>query len=141
MFWIVSGDNSLRYVYMLKTFPGFDGASFSHFILFFNIKDIFALLVIMPIVSAKFQMHEALLIAITLVLQSLGYFFAAFATKLWLFYLIHILWIMSFCKYALARALLSKCVEKDELGKIFSGMTIMVAFIPFCFKSTLQNGL
>ena len=38
---------------------------------------------------------------------------------------------MSFCKYALARALMSKCVEEDELGKIFSGMTIMVAFIPF----------
>ena len=26
---------------------------------------------------------------------------------------------------------MSKCVEEDELGKIFSGMTIMVAFIPF----------
>lgn len=38
---------------------------------------------------------------------------------------------MSFCKYALARALMSKCVEEEELGKIFSGMTIMVAFIPF----------
>eukprot|EP00093_Oithona_nana_P002809 02809.XXX_105651_105076_1 [CDS] Oithona nana genome sequencing. len=85
----------------------------------------------MPIVSQKLQIHEALLSAIALIGQSLGYFFAPFATELWQFYLCHCLWIMSFCKYALARALMSKCVEEDELGKIFSGMTIMVAFIPF----------
>lgn len=89
-FWIISGDTGLRYVYMLKRFPGFDGTSFSHLILFFNIKDIVALLIIMPIVSQKLQIHEALLSAIALIGQSLGYFFAPFATELWQFYLCHV---------------------------------------------------
>ena len=90
MFWMIVGDSGLRYVYMLKTFPGFDGASYSRFILFFSIKDIVALLVIMPIVSQIFQVHEALLTAITLILQSLGYFFAPFTSNIWIFYGIHV---------------------------------------------------
>ena len=95
-FWTIGGDTSLRYVYMLKTFPGFNGASFSHLILFFNIKDILALLVIMPIVSQKLQIHEALLSAIALISQSLGYFFAPFATELWQFYLCHVRFLSKF---------------------------------------------
>ena len=89
-FWTIGGDTSLRYVYMLKRFPGFNGTSFSHLILFFNIKDIVALLFIMPIVSQKLQIHEALLSTIALIGQSLGYFFAPFATELWQFYLCHV---------------------------------------------------
>ena len=92
MFWMIVGDSGLRYVYMLKTFPhyGFDGESYSRFLLFFSIKDIIALLVIMPILSQIFQIHEALLTAITLILQSLGYFLAPFTTNLWIFYAIHV---------------------------------------------------
>ena len=37
---------------------------------------------------------------------------------------------IAFCKFGLVRSLLSKCVEPQETGKIFSGLAIVCALMP-----------
>lgn len=39
--------------------------------------------------------------------------------------------LLGFVKYASARAMISKCIDPDEVGKIFSGFSILSAFVPF----------
>ena len=38
---------------------------------------------------------------------------------------------MELAKYGVIRSLLSKCVDKDETGKIFSAASILAAIVPF----------
>ena len=52
-----------------------------------------------------------------------------FCTNLWQFYLASGIGIFSFCKYGIARSLLSKCVEPQETGKIFSVVAIVSASV------------
>ena len=38
---------------------------------------------------------------------------------------------MELAKYGVIRSLLSKCVDKDETGKILSAASILAAIVPF----------
>ena len=42
----------------------------------------------------------------------------------------NVLCMIAFCKFGLVRSLLSKCVEPQETGKIFSGLAIVCALMP-----------
>ena len=55
---------------------------------------------------------------------------AAFSKTLWQFYLAHGLQLLQSCKYGLVRSLLSKCVEKNETGKVFSTLAILSSVLP-----------
>ena len=52
-----------------------------------------------------------------------------FCNNLWQFYLASGIGILSFCKYSIARSLLSKCVEPQETGKMFSAVAIVSALV------------
>ena len=62
--------------------------------------------------------------------QFSGLLFSAFSNELWQFYLAHALTIIYECKYGLFRSLLSRCVEEQDYGKVFSALAMIFQFIP-----------
>ena len=62
--------------------------------------------------------------------QFSGLLFSAFSNELWQFYLAHALTIIYECKYGLFRSLLSRCVEEQDYGKVFSALAMLFQFIP-----------
>ena len=60
-----------------------------------------------------------------------GLFLSAFCTELWQYYAAIGLTFMELAKYGVIRSLLSKCVDKDETGKILSAASILAAIVPF----------
>ena len=53
-----------------------------------------------------------------------------FATVPWQFYIAHGLGLVGFCKFGLIRSLLSKTVETDEVGKMFSVLSVFSSAMP-----------
>ena len=58
-----------------------------------------------------------------------GIIFSGLASELWQFYLAHGLCILTFCKFGLVRALMSKCIQPQETGKMFSVLGILSQFV------------
>ena len=50
--------------------------------------------------------------------------------ELWQYYLAHALTIIYECKYGLFRSVLSRCVEEQDYGKVFSALAMIFQFIP-----------
>jgi hypothetical protein len=100
------------------------------FMIFVSVVNILGLLCILPLLSYKLKVHDALLLAFCTSTETAGLLMAAFCTELWQFYIAHGLQMMGFCKYGLVRALLSKCINTDETGKVFSALAILGAFAP-----------
>ena len=50
--------------------------------------------------------------------------------KLWQFYVAFGLQFFELAKYGVIRSLLSKCVHKDETGKMFSALAVIAAIVP-----------
>merc|ERR1712062_127862 len=80
--------------------------------------------------SKVLKMHDALLLTVCLATHSTGLFLSAFCVKLWQFYAAFGLQFFELAKYGVIRSLLSKCVHKDETGKMFSALAVIAAIIP-----------
>ena len=78
----------MGYQYMLLKFPGFDGQANANLILFSNIVNMIALLILVPLISTR--LHDSLILTIGLSLTCLGLILAANAQKLWQIYLSHV---------------------------------------------------
>ena len=70
LYWFVVQEFHLRYLYMLKTFDGFDGTSYSWYIIFSNACSIVGLLVLIPIMSNYFLFHDAAMLTICVGLEA-----------------------------------------------------------------------
>ena len=55
---------------------------------------------------------------------------SAFCTSLWQFYVAFGFQFFELAKYGVIRSLLSKCVNKDETGKMFSALAVIAAIVP-----------
>ena len=62
--------------------------------------------------------------------QFSGLLCSAFSKELWQFYLAHALTIIFECKYGLFRSVVSRCVEEQDVGKVFSALSLIFQFIP-----------
>ena len=89
--------------------------------------------------TQRIKMHETLLLTLILALETTGYILSAFGNKLWQYYAIHFFFFMSYCKYGTARALISKCISEDEVGKAFSLIAVTAALIPFVSNPAMRQ--
>lgn len=64
---------------------------------------------------------------------------SAFCTEVWQFYLAHALCIMRNCKFGLTRSLMSKCVDSQEIGKMLSGLAIILALFPLAANPAFRQ--
>ena len=60
----------------------------------------------------------------------LGILLVVLCKELWQVYLATAVQILCFVKFGLVRSLLSKCVDRDETGKIFSSLAIFTCLAP-----------
>ena len=60
----------------------------------------------------------------------LGILLVVLCKELWQVYLATAVQILGFVKFGLVRSLLSKCVDRDETGKIFSSLAIFTCLAP-----------
>ena len=117
-------EEHVRYLYLQKSF-GFTGTDFAYLRVFIETIRSVGLLVILPIMSKLFRFHDATIQTISITVESLGIFAFAFSATLTQAYLSNgIMELMAFLKYGLIRSLMSKCVQSDEIGKIFSALAL-----------------
>merc|ERR1712156_793374 len=109
-------EHMLRYFYMLKTFEGFDGADYSRYNAFEKVTQALGIFVALPIMSIKLRTHDALVISVSLFLETIGYFICGFCDELWQFYVAFGLIFLQHAKYGVIRSLASKCVHREEIG-------------------------
>ena len=64
---------------------------------------------------------------------------SAFSVKLWQFYAATGLQFLHVAKYGLCRSLLSKCVHKEETGKMYSVFSILAAIVPIISNGVLRT--
>jgi PCFT/HCP family folate transporter-like MFS transporter 1/3 len=122
--------NRLVYLYMLLVFDGFTGKDYAHLSVVMSLLRIVFLLFIMPVISGKLKVHDALLITIMLGIEVIGAIAKPFTTTLWQFYIAYGLGTIGYCKFGIIRSLLSKFIEPDEVGKVFSLLAIISAVGP-----------
>ena len=118
----------IRYLYLQKSFEGFTGTDFAYLTVFITSINSVGLLVILPILSQLFKFHDATIQTMSIAVECLGIFAFAFSNTLAQVYVSNgIMELLSFLKYGLIRSLMSKCVQSDETGKIFSALAIVAS--------------
>ena len=63
---------------------------------------------------------------------------SAFSVKLWQFYGATALQFLKYTQWGLSQSLLSKCVSKDDIGKMYGVCGIISALIPFASNGILR---
>ena len=121
----------MRYLYLQKS-VGVTGTDYAYLTVFTTLINSFGLLVLLPILSHKFKLHDASIQTLCLAVECMGLYAFVFSINLWQVYVSNgIMELLSWCKFGLIRSLISKCVQSDETGKLFSIMAIMAAILHF----------
>lgn len=94
---------------------------------------------IMPILSLKLQVHDALIGLLGSVLAIAGTLVYAFADKWWMMYLGAGICIFSSTPAIVIRSMITKVVPKTELGKVFSLLSSLEAAAPFLLSPIIVN--
>jgi PCFT/HCP family folate transporter-like MFS transporter 1/3 len=115
----------LTYLYMTLVFDGFTGTEYAHMTIVMDILRVFIMLIAMPIISGKYKIHDALLLGIFVGCEVVGATLKTFVGTLFQFYLAYGIGQIGYCKFAMVRCLLSKTVEKDEVGKAFALLAVV----------------
>lgn len=112
--------NRLTYLYMLLVYDEFTATDYAHMNIAMDLLRASIMLIAMPIISGKFQLHDALLLSIFAAFEVVGAMIKPFANTLWLFCLACGIGTVGSCKFTMVWCLISKTVGNDEVGKIFS---------------------
>ena len=118
---------SILYLYMLVRFEDFSADDFAYFSVTLNVCSVFLLIVVMPIASGKFNLSDALLLTLISVAESLSLLLSPFTSDIKVFYAFQIVSTIGNCKFSIGRSLLSKFCEPDEVGKMFSILSILLS--------------
>ncbi|TRY80252.1 hypothetical protein TCAL_13569, partial [Tigriopus californicus] len=121
---------ALMYIYAIKAIPNYDGTIHSYMNIMMKILGTLALLFVIPLLSLKLKLHEGLILVIINVLVTLGYLTTSFAHNIWQFFLSNMLPSIAICKFSATRSLLTKCIDHDEVGKLYSFIALLSALIP-----------
>jgi PCFT/HCP family folate transporter-like MFS transporter 1/3 len=130
IYWLIIEVNLLKYLYMLFVFEGFNETDYSYFSVFNDLSSAFSLMFIMPFLNAKLRIHDALMLVIVVGAEVTCYTALPFASLLWQFYFASGVGSLGYCKYAVVRSLISKCISIDEVGKVFSILAVVAALAP-----------
>ena len=115
---------------MLLVFEGFNETDYSYFSVFSDLSSAFSLMFVMPFLNAKLRIHDALMLVIIVGAEVICYTALPFASVLWQFYLATGVGSLGYCKYSVVRSLISKCINIDEVGKVFSILAVVAALAP-----------
>ena len=131
---------SLLYLYMLVRFEDFQPEDFAYFSVTMSLCSVFFLMCFMPIVSGRFHLSDALLLTFLSIAETLSFLLSPFTSNLTLFYIFQVICTIGNCKFSIGRSLLSKCCEPDEVGKMFSILSILLS-ITFMISNPIVRKL
>lgn len=120
----------LTYLYMMLVFDSFKPRDYAYMSVSFSLLRTIVLIFVMPVLSGKLKIHDSLLLAMALCCEILSAILKPFATTAWAFGLIHAIGAVDYCKYGTIRSLLSKSIDAEEVGKIFSLLAVLSAIGP-----------
>ena len=129
----------LTYLYMMLVFDSFTPKDYAHLKVGVALLQSSFLLFVMPVVSGKLKIHDALLLGIIVCFEVLSGSLKPFATSPWIFSLIYMLGSAGMCKYGILRSLLSKSIGSDEVGKFFSLLAICASVGPIIAGPALRQ--
>ncbi|TRY81172.1 hypothetical protein TCAL_13740 [Tigriopus californicus] len=130
IYWFIAEENALIYLYAIKIIPNYDGTVHSYHQIMLQIVGMVILLFVMPIICLKAQLHEGLILVGINFLVALGTLASAFANNIWQFFVCQALLGVRICQYSTARSLMTKCINSDEVGKLYSFIAVLVAIMP-----------
>jgi hypothetical protein len=139
LYWFNIATFDLIYIFGTKVYPGFDNSSYAIVNAIFDIGSLFILLVFTPYVVPKLHVSESLLLTLICVTDSLSYLATGFTTETWQFFVTRALYFPSMCLYSFSRALLTKTIRSDEVGKIFSVLAIATATVPVASGNIMRS--
>ena len=129
-YWFAIEEKNLRYLYLNKTMD-FDGVAFSWLTVFMTICNSVGLLMVLPFLSHFCKMQDSFIQTIVITSEAIGCFLFAFSNKVWQIYAsTGIVELLGYCRYGLVRAIMSKSVNTDETGKMYSALAIFAAAMP-----------
>jgi len=132
---------------MLVRFENFSPDDFAYFSVTLNCCTVFFLIIFMPIVSGRFKLGDALLLTLLSISETLSFLLSPFTSNLTVFYVFQVICTIGNCKFSIGRSLLSKCCEPDEVGKMFSILSILLSLtfmvsnpiVRQLYNSTIDN--
>ncbi|XP_006812959.1 proton-coupled folate transporter-like [Saccoglossus kowalevskii] len=89
------------------------------------------LLTVMPLLTSKTSLHDTTIAMIGTVFRMAGYVLIAFSTTTWMMFIVPILMCMAGIPAAAVRSLISKIVNADEQGTLFSFMAACESIVGF----------
>ena len=92
---------------------------YSYFLAYETIIIAIFLLVVVPVLSKKFNVSDFKLIFAGLLCKTTRYIATGFCTETWMIFALEVVWAVASFVTCL-RSILGKCVEQEELGKIYS---------------------
>ena len=137
---IVYNSNTLLFLYMMDKFSGFTPSDFAYFSVSMSVGNAFFLMIVMPIVSGKYQVDDALLLTIICAMETLSFTVSPFVTSLPAFYAAQLISSVGYCKYAIGRSLLAKCCGSKDSGKLFSLQSFLIS-ITFMISNPIVREL
>ena len=97
------------------------------------------MLVVMPIVGGKFKLGDAFLLTMISMIETLGYLLSPFTSNLTVFYVYQVLCTIGNCKFPVGRSLISKYCAPDEVGKMYSIQSIVIALAFLASNPIVRN--
>lgn len=125
----ITGEHSVFYLYVRRTFH-WNEVEYSMFTAYRHVGLIFGTFISLYLASKLLKMHDALVGCLSCWFNTVGSLCYFFAYENWHFYVIP--WIEMFHSVSKVsgKALMTKVVEHDELGDLFSAMMILNTVIP-----------
>ena len=136
---VLNAYTSLLYLYMRIQFDGFSAEKYAYFSVTMNVCSIIFMLVVMPIVGGKFKLGDAFLLTLISMIETLGYLLSPFTSNLTVFYIYQVLCTIGNCKFPIGRSLISKYCAPDEVGKMYSIQSIVIALAFLASNPIVRN--
>jgi hypothetical protein len=118
LYWFCIEEQLLVYFFATTQLSDFDGTDWAYLSFVQRALNSFALLVIMPIVSSKLQIHETIILVFISISVAIAQILGAFVTKEWQLWVTQSMLFLQIAQYATARSLVTKCIHPDEIGKV-----------------------
>ncbi|XP_040571251.1 LOW QUALITY PROTEIN: probable peptidoglycan muropeptide transporter SLC46 [Lepeophtheirus salmonis] len=116
---LYGGKGSVMFLYLRKRFKWTE-IDFSQFMIVFGIQGLVSQYFVIPFLSHKLKWRDGTIILIAVGGNIIAGFMFAFANVSWLVYVAGIVSFLGAAISTLLRSLISKCIESDEIGKVFS---------------------
>jgi len=117
-----------------------NSTSFANYLMFVELMSVFSLIVVLPAMGNLLKWHETSQNVVVGSLSAATAFCMAACARMWPdFYLASMLNRISICQDALTRTTITKCVDQEEVGKVFSAMALIVAIMPLASDPLMKK--